>query len=318
MPLILKSICVIFLLGAASMGAGSGIAGQSGGDERGALVGRWDMTIHTPERDYPSWLEVRRSGRAALVGSFVGRSGSARPVSKIEFAGGQMRFTIPPQWEQRADDVQFEGKLEGDVLRGWTTTDRGARVEWTARRAPALRRAAEPQWGKPIPLFNGADLKGWRALGTSQWQVLNGVMTNTKSGANLVTEGKFEDFKLHVEFRYPKGGNSGVYLRGRYEVQIEDSFGLEPATDHLGAIYGFLSPSQQAARAPGEWQSFDITLVGRLVTVAVNNRVVICDREIPGITGGALDSDESSPGPIYLQGDHGPVEFRNITLTPAR
>ena len=133
-----------------------------------------------------------------------------------------------------------------------------------------------------------------------------------------MTDETFTDFKLHIEFRYPKGSNSGVYLRGRYEVQIEDSRGLEPSKDQLGAVYGFLSPSDMVAKEAGEWQSYDITLVGRMVKVVANGKTVICNQEIPGITGGALDSKEGEPGPIYIQGDHGPIEFRNIILTPAK
>ena len=123
---------------------------------------------------------------------------------------------------------------------------------------------------------------------------------------------------LHAEFRLPKGSNSGIYLRGRYEAQIEDSDAAEPPLNHIGGIYGFLAPTWDARRQPGEWQTFDITLVGRIVTVEFNGRRVICEREIPGITGGAIDSDEGSPGPIMLQGDHGAIEYRDITVRPAR
>jgi len=121
-----------------------------------------------------------------------------------------------------------------------------------------------------------------------------------------------------VEFRYPPAGNSGVYLRGRYEVQIEDSPGPEPVIGGLGAVYGFIVPNENAARRPGEWQTYDIELVGRLLTVVLNGHTVISVQSIPGPTGGALDSDEGLPGPIFLQGDHGPIEYRNIVLTPAR
>jgi hypothetical protein len=154
--------------------------------------------------------------------------------------------------------------------------------------------------------------------GENQWKAVNGVLTNAKSGGNLVTDQTYGDFKLHVEFRYPKGGNSGVYLRGRYEAQIEDSHGREPATGGIGAIYGFLIPNENAARPAGEWQTYDITLVGRMVTIVLNGREVVCRTNIPGPTGGALDSDEGKPGPIMLQGDHGPVEYRNLTITRAR
>lgn len=284
-----------------------------------AIIGRWDITVNAPERAYPSWLEVRKSGYRTLVGRYVGRSGSARPVSKIEFADGQLRFSIPVQWERRDTDIHFEGKLEGDRLTGWTTDEAGKRLNWTAQRAPTLRRQTEPKWGTPIRLLNGTDLAGWHhAEGDNQWKMVNGVLTNVKAGGNLVTDQTFNDFKLHAEFRYPKGGNSGIYLRGRYEVQIEDSAGREPESIHLGGIYGFLAPNEDAAKKAGEWQSFDVTLVGRLVTVVLNGKTIICNQEIPGITGGALNSNESAPGPLFLQGDHGPVEFRNIILTPAK
>jgi len=124
--------------------------------------------------------------------------------------------------------------------------------------------------------------------------------------------------QLHIEFRYPARGNSGVYLRGRHEVQIEDPVLGVVASEALGAVYGFLAPSESAGRNTGEWQTFDITLIGRQVTVVLNGREVICKRDIPGITGGALDSDEGSPGPIFLQGDHGPIEYRNIVITLPR
>lgn len=124
--------------------------------------------------------------------------------------------------------------------------------------------------------------------------------------------------QLHIEFRYPARGNSGVYLRGRHEVQIEDPVLGVVASEALGAVYGFLAPSESAGRNAGEWQTFDITLIGRQVTVVLNGREVICKRDIPGITGGALDSDEGSPGPIFLQGDHGPIEYRNIVITLPR
>jgi hypothetical protein len=175
-------------------------------------------------------------------------------------------------------------------------------------------------WGEPVTLFNGKSLDGWQPLGRgdSQWSAAGGVLQNAKSGANLVTVGKFDDFKLHLEFRVPKGANSGVYLRGRYELQIDDATGLEPSSHHLGGVYGFIAPSENVARAAGEWQSMDVTLVGRMLTYELNGTAIICNREIPGITGGALDSAEAQSGPLYLQGDHGPVDYRNIVITPAK
>ncbi|WP_018612066.1 3-keto-disaccharide hydrolase [Segetibacter koreensis] len=283
-----------------------------------SIEGRWDMTVNMAGKEVPSWLEIRHSGLHTLVGSFVGGGGSARPISKVNFDDGKMSFSIPPQWEPENKDLSVEGTFAGNSLTGSMIASNGENYTWTAVRAPSLRRQTTPVWGKSIKLFNGTDLKGWHALGENQWKAENGILRSPKSGSNLVTDEAYQDFKLHIEFRYPKGSNSGVYLRGRYEVQIADSKGLEPLKDQLGAVYGFISPSEMMAKAPGEWQSFDITLVGRMVTVACNGKTIICNQEIPGITGGAIDSKESQPGPLLIQGDHGPIEFRNIVLTPAK
>jgi hypothetical protein len=134
-----------------------------------------------------------------------------------------------------------------------------------------------------------------------------------------LSDAQFEDFKLHIEFMCAPGSNSGVYLRGRYEVQIEDDPDPEPANWRTGSIYGFLAPSPPAPRKPAEWHAFDLTLIGRRVTVVLDGRTIVADQEIPGITGGALDSHEALPGPIYLQGsEQGRVSFRNIVVRRAR
>lgn len=284
-----------------------------------SIEGRWDMNINMNGKEYPSWLEVIHSGSKWLVGYYVGIVGSARPVSIINFKEGKMSFTIPPQWEDEDSYVSFEGTLQGDSLAGTMIDAKGKTYNWSAHRAPLLRGQTVPVWGKPVKLFNGTTLEGWTAVGkTNQWVVENGVLKSPHSGSNLVTNQSFSDFKLHIEFRCPRGSNSGVYLRGRYEVQIEDSKGKEPQKDLLGAVYGFIKPSEMAAKDAGEWQSFDITLIGRMVTIIANGKQIICNQEIPGITGGALNSREGEPGPLYIQGDHGPIEFRNIVLTPGK
>lgn len=288
----------------------------SAGEE---LIGRWDLTVTAGSETYPSWLEVKKSGNRALVGAFVSRGGSARPISNVAVTGNSFRFAIPPQWERGDGDFVVEGTLADGKLTGTVTEPNGTRATFAGVRAPSLVRTSAPRWGAPIAIFNGRDLGGWKpSAGTSQWRVVNGILTNTGSGANLITERTFTDFKLHVEFRVPKNGNSGIYLRGRHEVQVEDSKGLEPGSVHTGGVYGFLTPNENAAGEPGTWQTYDITLVGRRVTVVLNGKTVISMQNIPGITGGALDSREGEPGPIYLQGDHTAVEYRKIVLTPAR
>jgi hypothetical protein len=282
------------------------------------VEGRWDMTITVDGKSYPSWLEVNQSGSKRLVGSYVGISGSSRPVSKINFAGNKISFSLPPQWEKGDHDLTFEGTFQDDSLVGIMTDADGKLNPWSATRAPLLKRDKAPVWGKPVKLLQENSLDGWQASGNNQWVVTNGVLKSPKSGANLVTVNKFNDFKLHIEFRYLAGSNSGVYLRGRYEVQIEDNKGKQPDKHLMGAIYGFLTPSEMAAKGAGEWQSYDIILIGRMVNIVANGKTIICNQEIPGITGGALDSREGEPGPIYLQGDHGPIEYRNIIITPAQ
>ena len=291
---------------------------QSGGDSS-SVIGRWDVTVEGADGAYPSWFEVRKSGYRTLVGSYVGQFGSARPIANVESKDGSLRFVVPPQWENRKTDVVYEGRLEGDVIRGQTTNDEGKAIHWVARRAPQLERGEPRQWGEPLELFNGRDLAGWKPRSADRkngWQVRNGLLANVEPGNDLLTERKFTDFRLHAEFRYPQGSNSGIYLRGRYEVQIEDSFGQEPDDEKIGGVYGFLTPRINAAKPAGQWQTFEITLVGRRVTVVFNGEKIIDRQIIPGITGGALNSDEGAPGPILIQGDHGPVEFRKLTLTP--
>jgi 3-keto-disaccharide hydrolase len=286
------------------------------------LLGRWDLTVHDGDNTYPSWIEVKLSGRNTLVGSYVGQFGSARPVANIEFdkTSGHFHFVVPPQWEHRTNDVVVEGTLKGDALIGSVPNDAGNSVPWEGHRAPALVRDHAPKWGQPVELFNGHDLAGWKprsANAKNGWQIRDGLLANANPGNDLLTERKFTDFKLRAEFRYPKDANSGIYLRGRYEVQIEDDFGLEPESHLIGGVYGHLTPRVNTAKKPGEWQTLEITLVGRVVNIVLNGEPIIERQSIPGITGGALDSNEEKPGPLLIQGDHGQVEFRKLTLTPA-
>ena len=282
------------------------------------IEGRWDLTVNMDGRMAPSWLEVRHTGVNGYFGRFVADGGSARPISKVEFKDGKLSFHIPAQWERTDKELVVEGTLADGKLSGTMVTTYGKTYTWVGEPAPKLWREKAPKWGAPITLFNGKDLTGWEALGkTNQWVVENGVLKSPQSGANIRTTKTFNDFKLHIEFKYPKGSNSGVYLRGRYEIQIEDNKGKEPMSLYLGGIYGFIDPWLNMAKEAGEWQSDDVVLVGRMVTVKANGTTIIYKQEIPGVTGGALDSKEGAPGPIMMQGDHGPIEFRNIVLTPA-
>jgi hypothetical protein len=284
-----------------------------------AFLGRWDLTLKAPDREYPSWLELRLEG-GQLKAQMVGRWGNARPLPKVDLSNGRLTFVSPKEEEARPDDMVFEGTLVGKTLSGTTTGPNGTTWQWTGQRAPVLKANSPPQWGKPIPLFNGKDLTGWKmsGTGTTTWKVDDRNLITPGNGPELINDSKFEDFKLHVEFKCDANSNSGVYLRGRYEVQVETDSIEEPPSHHMGGVYGFLAASPELPRKPGEWQSFDITLVGRWITVVQNGQTIIDNKEIPGITGGALDSHEELPGPIYLQGsEKGRVAYRSIVITPA-
>ena len=303
----------LFLLFLLCTGSSLSLLAQS----KSALIGSWDLEIQYGETTLPSWLEVEFSGTKTLIGRYVSFSGSARPIAEVFESGTSFNFSIPPQWSGN-QYMHLSGTRDGDRLSGNIITNTGKAVTFTGVRAPSLEREAPKKWSKPEPLFNGKDLDGWQPQTTdrdNQWKAVDGVLTNPASGVNLMTTEKYDDFKLHLEFKYPKGSNSGVYLRGRYEVQVEDNYGRVPNSHYIGGLYGFLTPNENASKPAGEWQTYDITLVGRRVTVVLNGKSVITDALIPGITGGALDSKEGEPGPILLQGDHGPIEYRNLTIS---
>jgi hypothetical protein len=250
------------------------------------LIGKWDLTI-TMEQDqlenlgmfrhglmasdgFPGWLQVKLSGFSTLVGYYVGYEGSARPIAEVHYNADKdtYHFTIPPQWMD-IDDIYFEFTLKGDKLSGYKMLD-GNKLKFTGVRAPSLKREAPPVWGNPINLLTD-NMDRWIIPENNKFVMKDGVMVNGEKGGNLISNQKFDDFKLSIEFRYPAGSNSGIYLRGRYELQIEDSKGR---ADHvsIGGIYGFIAPAVNAAKGPGEWQSYEITLVGRHVTALARGR----------------------------------------------
>lgn len=290
------------------------------GESAKAFLGRWDLTLKDGSREYPSWLELSQDG-SHLVAQFVGRWGNARPLPKAGVSGGKLTFVSPKEEEGAKADMQFEGTLSGKSLSGTVNGPDGKTWEWTGQRAPALARSKPPKWGTPVELFNKKDLTGWKMSDPNAekiWKVENGELITPGNGPELINDGKYEDFKLHVEFNCGEQSNSGVYLRGRYEVQIETDSIEEPPSHHMGGVYGFLAPTPELPRKPGTWQTYDITLLGRMITVVQNGQTIIDNKEIPGITGGALDSHEELPGPIYLQGsEKGHVAFRSIVLRPA-
>jgi hypothetical protein len=274
------------------------------------FIGRWDFNITTPNGTRAGWLGItQKDGKLEIWYQPTG--GNDYELKDFTVNGSHLTLKLNPttNWELDAKD----GKLSGVQKRGENT------VALTGVEAPALRRNPPKAWTQPEPLFNGKNLDGWEPLGNpahSHWTVKDGLLVNESRGANLRTTRTFTDFKVHYEVNCPEGGNSGFYLRGRYEVQIEyEKLSENPPERRIGSIYGRIAPKPEVPRTPGEWETFDVTLVGRAVTVVHNGITTIDRQEIEGITGGALDANEGEPGPFYIQGDHtGGIKFRNITV----
>ncbi len=313
-------LMTVALLSSVAYSQGEKSKSGSSAESTRAFLGRWDLTLKAPDRDYPSWLELREEN-GQLKAEMVGRWGNARPLPSVELSNGRLKFVSPKEEEGSKADLVFEGKLSGRILSGTLNGPDGKTWRWSGLRAPTLKRTAAPKWAAPIALFNGKDLTGWhedKPGAAPVWKVENGSLITPGNGPELINNSKFEDFKLHVEFNCGPESNSGVYLRGRYEVKVETDSIADAPNRRIGSVYGFIAPDPELPRKPNDWQTYDITLIGRRITLVHDGQTVIGNKEIPGITGGALDSHEELPGPIYLQGsEKGHVMFRSIVLTPA-
>ena len=291
----------------------------------GGFEGRWNVTEDDGKRISNSWLEITRDGDG-WKGLFLHRGGHPM-AAEVTVQNDTLTVTMIPDEPggdaSRPNQKQptLSGKLESGKLVGTGTTQRGDPFKWTGVPAPDRTMGSDRKvtWGAPVTLFNGNDLSGWKTIGTreSQWKAVDGILTNQGTGANIRTVDEFRDFKLHIEFKIPAKSNSGIYLRGRYETQVADTHGMEPFSRGVGGIYGHITPTVNAAKPAGEWNTVEATIVGYRVTLVVNGQTTIDGELLPGITGGALDTNETAPGPIMLQGDHGAVYYRNIVLTPA-
>ena len=281
------------------------------------FLGRWDITVTARSGSYPDWIEVTEKG-GQLAARVQPRGGSVHPAAAVKVEGSHLMVTVSAA-TSRGPEVTWDLTASGDHLNG--TQKRGENTaEIAGVRAPALKRKAPKSWSAPESLFDGKDLAGWEPVDhpeNNHWVAEDGVLLNQSHGANLRTTRKFDDFKLHIELNCPENGNSGVYLRGRYEMQVEyEPAGTEDAFHSMGAIYGMVAPKIEMPRKAGQWESFDVTLVGRNVTIVRDGVKTVDNQEIAGITGGALDANEGEPGPFYLQGDHtGGMKYRNITIS---
>jgi len=310
------------------------------------FLGIWALDLDY-ENSNAGWLEVRQEA-GYLDADLLWRGGSVNPVDFTFIMDGELFLTrgedLIRERDEKGNPVRtqhpinwYNVKKEGpDRITGMAFfPDRDGlevnTVAFSGKRIPPCGKAPETgkiKFGEPIELFDGKDLKGWELLEKNAhngWKVVDGELVNDpvqKDGeshiryGNLRTIATFEDFNLKIEVNVPAGSNSGIYLRGIYEVQVMDSYGKPLDPHNMGALYSRITPSVSVEKPAGEWQELDITLYKRHLTVKLNGRTIIDNQPVRGVTGGAMTSDEFSPGPIYLQGDHGKVLYRNIVLTP--
>jgi hypothetical protein len=287
------------------------------------FAGRWDLTLTNARRSWAQWMEIVPKGDA-VEGRIQPAGGAVRPIIAARVEGGHLLITV--QAAGRGAEIDWDLTLDGDKVSGIQKQGENSDTKIAGVRAPELKRPMPKAWGAPEALFNGKDLAGWEPIGNpanNHWAARDGEMVNEMRGSNIRTTRTFQDFKLHVEVNCPNTlpdgktqlCNSGIYLRGRDEIQVGSEGGTAPSHE-MGALYGFIAPAVDMPLGAGEWQTFDITLVGRQLTVVRNGKTIHDKVEIPGITGGALDSNEAEPGPIFFQGDHDPgMRYRNITIS---
>jgi hypothetical protein len=299
-------------------------------------AGHWALTL---PGGGAGWLGVAVQDGGTLKGSLLWGGGSVLPVAETKVEGGALVVVRKHSRKKNGKNVQFTetltAKLDGDKLAFTTRTvdDEGKEVgkaDFSGKKIPDLPPRPDltkVKFGAPVPLLNGKDMTGWKAMNEKApncWGVADGVLSNrvkgpdgkNRHGTNIRTEAEFEDFNLKTDVRMLPGGNSGIYLRGIYEVQMADTYGRPLDPHNMGALYSRITPAVAAERPAGEWQSVDITLVDRHLTVILNGKTIIDNQPVLGCTGGALTSDEFKPGPIYLQGDHTDVDYRGMVLTP--
>jgi hypothetical protein len=298
------------------------------------FLGKWNLSGTGDAAGYVYWLKVEEEG-GQLTGLFLNRGGSPTRLAAVKIENGELIFQGGRQGAPSGPE--YRAKLEGGKLVGFHLQQQGRgrgadpsqpapaprRIEWVGTRPPAWPAAnanGRHTFGKPVVLFDGKSLDAFgmqfpdRALG---WKVVDAIAENEKGANNLVSKQKFTDFRIEVEYKLGKESNSGVYLRGRYELQVFDDHGqADVRTTGHAAIYGHTAPRVNASKPIGEWQTLDATIVANRVTVTLNGQRVHDNQVIEGITGGALDNDELAPGPIMIQGDHMGVWIRKIVVTP--
>ena len=304
------------------------------------FLGAWELTLP----DGAGWLGVTETN-GQLHASVMWVAGSVEPTASAKIEDGKLVLTRHQNTQRRDATGKRTRATITQTITATVTSDEmkltslkprengegEEKVEFSGKRSPPMPPTPEltkVKFGPPITLFNGTDLTDWRLTNpkaVNGWSAKGGLLVNDarqeegkphKNYGNLRTDQEFEDFNLNLEVRIPKGGNSGIYMRGIYEVQVADNYDEPPSSHNIGAVYTRIKPTENPGKPAGEWQTFDITFVQRHATVTLNGKKIIDNQPVEGCTGGALWADVSRPGPIYLQGDHTSIEYRNIVLRP--
>ena len=277
------------------------------------FAGAWNITPDAPGAGV-YWLDVKDDGGKVTV-MFLNRGGSPVAAENVKISNGELTFMVGGTAQNRPTATfRADGnKLTGTVGKVSVKGERPA--TWGACDANASH-----TMGRPVALFDGKSLDAWVVQMKDKpimWKIEDGVMTNDPHGNNLVSKEKFKDFRLQAEYKLSEKGNSGIYLRGRYEMQVLDDFGRTDDREHGHmSIYSAKAPMVNASKKAGEWQTAEITVVGNCVSATLNGQKIHDNSKIVRITGGALDARETEPGPIMIQGDHEKVWYRKIVVTP--
>ena len=296
------------------------------------VIGNWSAKLPYDDMNAGS-LIFSRTEEGVAKAFVLWRWGSPEWCSDVKVSGGE--FSLRHPYGQLIRGKVCGDKLTAEIAPCDKKTG-AAKGEWKKfegwRNKPSCPFAStkDAKFGEPVDLLKDG-LDGWKSMNEKAkfgWSFKDGVLSNylglkpdgswAGGGANLMTKrADFKDFNLEYDVRVPKKSNSGVYLRGRFECQVVDSY-QQPVNRHnMAAYYGRVTPVVAAEKAPGEWQHVSVTVYKRRISVVLNGTPIIEDAEITGVTGGAIDADIDAAGPIYLQGDHSDADYKNMILRPA-
>lgn len=295
------------------------------------VIGNWSAKLPFDKMPAASFIFTREADGSAKA-LVLYRWGSPMYCSDVKIEGNS--FSLRHPYGQA-----FEGEVIGGRMfaRIASCDKKTGKVKSSWQPFEGFRNPPVPcgvstddaSFGEPIDILKDG-LGGFEGMAGGKmettWSFKDGVLSNRVMGpdgkkihgANIMTKrNDFYDFKLDYDVRVPKDANSGMYLRGRFEIQTLDSYGKELDEHHMAAYYGRVKPVVAAEKPAGEWQHVTVVLYKRRLTVTLNGKRIIDSAPLVGVTGGAIDADLFKAGPLYIQGDHSDADYRNIVLRPA-